>query len=49
VGQTVAASAALIVVMVLLSAARTNRERITLWFGELRWRMAPRPDAAGGD
>jgi hypothetical protein len=49
VGQTVAASVALIVMMVLLSAAKTNWNRITGWFAELRWRMNPRPDTAGGD
>jgi hypothetical protein len=49
VGQTVAASAALIVVMVLLSVVRTNWDRIGTWLADLRWRMNPRPDAAGGD
>jgi hypothetical protein len=49
VGQTVAASAALILLMVLLSAAKTNRDRLGAWFSDLRWRMTPRPDAAGGD
>jgi hypothetical protein len=49
VGQTVAASAALILLMVLLSAAKTNRDRLAGWLQELRWRLAPRPDTAGGD
>jgi hypothetical protein len=49
VGQTVAASAALILLMVLLSAAKTNRDRLSGWLQELRWRLAPRPDTAGGD
>ena len=49
VGQTVAASAALIVLMVGLSYARTNWPQIRDWFAEARWRMTARPDAAGGD
>jgi hypothetical protein len=49
VGQTVAASAALILAMVVLSAAWKHRDRIGVWVGELRWRMSPRPNAAGGD
>ena len=49
VGQTVAASAALILLMVLLSAAKTNRDRVSGWLSDLRWRLTPRPNAAGGD
>lgn len=49
VGQTVAASAALILLMVMISAARSNWDRISGWASELRWRLVPRPDTAGGD
>jgi uncharacterized membrane protein len=49
VGQTVAASATLILLMLILSFARTNRDRLAGWLNELRWRMSPRPDTAGGD
>lgn len=49
VGQTAAAAAVLIVLMVLLSYIRTNWDRINGWLSELRWRMSARPDAAGGD
>ncbi len=49
VGQTVAAAAVLIVLMVALSYARTNQDRINGWFSELRWRLSARPDTASGD
>ena len=49
VGQTVAAAAALIIAMLLLSAARTNFGRLRAWFDAFVWRPAPRPDAAAGD
>lgn len=49
VGQTVSASVALILLMVMLSYGRANWDRITGSFRELRWRMSPRPDAASGD
>lgn len=48
VAQTVAAAAALILMMLTLSAARTNLDRIRAWFGGLLW-PEPRPDAASGD
>jgi hypothetical protein len=34
---------------VMLSFARANQGRIAGWLNELKWRMSPRPDAAGGD
>jgi uncharacterized membrane protein len=49
VGQTVSAAGALILLMLMLSWARTNRERLKAWAGDLRWRMLPRPGAASGD
>jgi uncharacterized membrane protein len=49
VGQTVVAAAALIIVMLALSTAKTNRKRIAVWIGEMGWRPVPRPDAAAGD
>ena len=49
VGQTVAAAVGLIVLMLLLSAARTNLDRIRAWFGGMLWGPTPRPDAASGD
>jgi len=49
VGQTIAAAVVLILVMLLLSAARTNFGAIRTWFGGLIWGPAPRPDTASGD
>jgi uncharacterized membrane protein len=49
VGQTVAAAVAVILAMLLLSAARTNFGAIRAWFGGLIWGPAPRPDTASGD
>jgi uncharacterized membrane protein len=49
VGQTIAAAVGLIVVMLALSAVRTNFGRVQAWFGGLLWGPAPRPDTASGD
>lgn len=49
VGQTVAASAVLIAVMVGLSLARTNWDRMKEWAAEMRWRVAARPGTSAGD
>lgn len=49
VAQTVEAAAALIVIMLLLSTAKTNRDRVRAWFGELFAGPQPGADAAAGD
>jgi uncharacterized membrane protein len=47
VTQTVAAAVGLILLMLLLSAGRTNFGRVRAWFGELVW--GPTPGTAEGD
>lgn len=49
VAQTVAAAIGLIVAMVLLSAAKANRDRISAWVNDLGWALTPRPDSSAGD
>ncbi len=49
VGETAGTAVLLVALMVMLSAVRTNWNRISDWVADLRWRVAPRPDTAGGD
>ncbi len=49
VPQTLVAAAGMIALMVALSAAKTNRDRIAAWIGDLGWGPAPRTDSASGD
>jgi hypothetical protein len=49
VGQTVAAAAGVILLMLALSAAKTYRRQIGSWLGEMGWQIGPREQRASGD
>jgi hypothetical protein len=49
VGQTVAAAAGLIVLMLVLSTARTNAWRLKNVLSESGWSLSPKPRGAAGD
>lgn len=49
VGQTVVAAAVLIVAMLALSTAKTNRDRLKVMLLEMGWWFSPKPGRATGD
>jgi hypothetical protein len=49
VAQTVMAAASLILLMLALSAAKTNRYRLKSMLSEWGWRFSPKPGGAAGD
>lgn len=49
VGQTVAAAATLIVLMLILSTAKTYRQRLKGYLLEMGWWFTPKPGRAAGD
>ena len=49
VPETVAAAVCIILLMLLLSAGKTHRQRIAAWVSNLRWSLPPAPDRIPGD
>ncbi len=49
VGQTVMAAVCLILLMLALSAVKTNRDRLRVMLAEMGWWFSPKPGRAAGD